>query len=714
MANSGTTVIGEVTQLNMILADAAPQNATASVLPIGSMYASSAEFVGRQTQLDELATFLGTRGNPPSVAVVSGLPGVGKTAFVRQAALTAETAQPFTRALFTDQHGYDESAADRIRPDSLYGPLLRGLGIPGDQIPLTLGDRAALYHQVLDQHAAAGNSVLIWLDNVGDSGQIDGLIPGSPIHRVVVTTRETLPRNLNHLVIELDVLPIDDAVEVLAHAIDVGDNPRIAADKPTGMRLAELCDRLPLALQIIAALITDEPSRPLTDFVIELEEEEHRLDNLHYDDRTSVRAALALSYRRLPDQLQRLFRLISQVPGGEISLYAARCLITATPAQVRPQLMALVRSHLVQQQVTNQWRMHDLVRIFAGEMAATDADDAARALRSLVQNYFIAVAMAFEWLTAVASDKTRKVFATPAEAASWFEAERATAMSIITHIANREGYEQICLPFGVVLGDLLRNQAHWRTDFHHIAATTASVVSRVAPNRFAASALSNYGTSLRLQQQYQQAHDVFEQSVQMYEAIGDHDRASGARCNIANLLQERGQIDAAVAIYRQDLQQCPPSTHPHTAAGTLQNLGAVLTRAGRPAEAVPELVAAQELHRQIDDRSGLAATLLNLGGAYVELATKHKTASYAGQAVPVLEEAYAISQSLHDRKSQADAANNLGVVLCTLRIFDRGIAFLNEALEYLESSGQDVQAARTRWHRDEARHAAAAAQPHNI
>ena len=240
---------------------------------------------------------------------------------------------------------------------------------------------------------------MIWLDNVSDRGQVEELIPAIRLHRVVVTTRETFPRHPNRHDIDVHVLAIDEAVELLARAIQVGDDLRIDSDPGASALLAELCDHLPLALQIVAALVADEPSRPIRDFAAELQEEEHRLDNLHYDDRLSVRAALTLSYKRLPDQLQRLFRLMSQVPGGDLSLDAGRWLIDASASAVRPQLMAMVRSHLIQQHVSDRWSMHDLVRLFAAEMATVDPDDADRALRSVVEHYRAGVSMAFEWLT---------------------------------------------------------------------------------------------------------------------------------------------------------------------------------------------------------------------------------------------------------------------------------------------------------------------------
>ncbi|SHT89673.1 Regulatory protein AfsR [Mycobacteroides abscessus subsp. abscessus] len=706
IADASAVAIGGVGSLNVFLPHT--PKATTSVLPIVALQSATATFVGRQEQLAALSGFLldePTLGGP-SVAVVVGAPGVGKTALVRQVALSSIDQNPFHDALFADLHGYDDAAADHVQPAEMYGPLLQALGLSGQQIPESVTERAKLYHEVLDGRAAAGQAVLIWLDNVSDRSQIEGLIPTSPQHRTVVTTRDTFPHKRNRLSVELDVLPIRDAVDLLRQEIQIDGDTRVESDGEASERLAELCDRLPLALQIIASLIVDEPSRSIREFESELRAEEHRLDSLHYDDQLSVRAALALSYKRLPDNLQRLFRLLSQVPGGDVGVDAARWLVDEDVAAVRPQLMALVRSHLVQQHTANRWSMHDLVRIFASEMASLDLEDAGRALKNVVERYSVGIVLAFEWLTAVASETAHKVFKTPAHAAKWFEAERATAISIVKAIAERDGYRGLSLEFGVVLGDLLKGQDHWRDDFYIVAATTASVATRVEPQLIAASALSNFGTSLRMQGKYDECQKVLEEAVAMYESLGDLDRASGARSNIGNLLQELGQLNAAIAIYRRDLRQCPPETHPHSAAGTLTNLGAVLTKAGRPGEGVTELLKAVVLCRKIDDRSGLASALLNLGAAYIALSENSRDARHARNAVRALNEARKISHSLLDAKGRAHAANNLAVALCSLREFKQGIALFDEALEYFDQTGQVDQANRTRWHQSQARRAA--------
>ena len=223
----------------------------------------------------------------------------------------------------------------------------------------------------------------------------------------------------------------------------------------------------------------------------------------------------------------------------------------------------------------------------------------------------------------------------------------------------------------------------------------------------AASALSNYGTALRFQRKYQEAQDILEEAVQLYEDLGDPDRASGARSNIGNLLQVQGRFNEAIAIYRQDLKQCPPSTHPYPAANTLTSLGAALVQAGRPSEAVTELVKAVALCRKLDDRPGLATALLNLGGAYVELSpAEYRDPMYARKAVDALTESHKISRSLGNARKNRPTPRTTSVLPCVrFGCSSPGIRFLKEALDYFESSGQDDQAGRTRWHLQQAQQA---------
>lgn len=80
--------------------------------------------------------------------------------------------------------------------------------------------------------------------------------------------------------------------------------------------LIRLCAHLPLALRSAATHVAD---RDLPDYLAELRGDD-RLDALEIEGDAAVRAAFALSYKALPHDAQRLFRLLSVHPGADFDL----------------------------------------------------------------------------------------------------------------------------------------------------------------------------------------------------------------------------------------------------------------------------------------------------------------------------------------------------------------------------------------------------------
>ena len=104
--------------------------------------------------------------------------------------------------------------------------------------------------------------------------------------------------------------------------------------------------------------------------------------------------------------------------------------------------------------------------LYSSELSTSEADDADRAFKGIVQRYLLGVGAAVEWLTAVVSDTAKKIFTSPEHAAAWFEAERPTAIAIVMSTAKGPDYRDMTLAFAIALGEVLKSQRHWLTDFH--------------------------------------------------------------------------------------------------------------------------------------------------------------------------------------------------------------------------------------------------------
>ena len=96
--------------------------------------------------------------------------------------------------------------------DALAG-FLRALGVPGQDIPPEVGERAALYRSLL-----AGRRILVVADNSGSVEQARPLLPGSPSCAAVVTSRDALAGLVARdgaRRLDLDLLPAAEAVGLL-------------------------------------------------------------------------------------------------------------------------------------------------------------------------------------------------------------------------------------------------------------------------------------------------------------------------------------------------------------------------------------------------------------------------------------------------------------------------------------------------------------------
>ncbi|MCA1697266.1 MAG: ATP-binding protein, partial [Actinobacteria bacterium] len=317
--------------------------AAAVVMPVTVEGApSSWGFVGREQELAALLALLDPRRPDASAGiVVSGMAGVGKTALAWQAARTAVGRGWFSGgAVIVDLHGYDPEAIAQVALEQVYVSLLRALDPdwPVAVLPVTVDEQASAYYRLMSHLGQVSRPVLLVVDNADNTHQITGLVPTGQAHRLLITSRhplEGLPRARR---LEVDALTPELAIELLGTRRP-GD-PRLGADPAAAAELARLCGHVPLALQIIAVLMADDPARPTAELVAELADETSRLQSLP-GEQWPGRAAVGLAYRRLDDFSARLFRLLAVAPVPDVAAEAAAALANQSVEQVRPALAAL-------------------------------------------------------------------------------------------------------------------------------------------------------------------------------------------------------------------------------------------------------------------------------------------------------------------------------------------------------------------------------------
>ncbi|MFC7265796.1 tetratricopeptide repeat protein [Streptomyces lutosisoli] len=640
-------------QINVQVTGAAAPEAMASLPP------RPGGFTGRGDKTAELLCALdpAVPRSPDSAAVlvaaVSGLGGIGKTALAVETAHLACGKGWFPGGtLFVDLHGYDEAP---VTADQALQSLLRALGTPPEHIPATVDDRVALYRSVLAERARKGGAVLVLADNASSPDQVRPLLPGDARHRVLVTSRDRLPQ-LGARLVPLDQLTPKAAYELLDLALRIADpdDSRVTDDATAAERLAALCGHLPLALQIAAALLAEDPEKPVTELIDELAVSHDRLAHLDDGDR-SVRAAFDLSYRRLPPGQARLLRLLALAPGPETSDEVVAALHGADAPPVRD-LKALARAHLVERgSGRGRWRMHDLVRAYGVGVVAGDAGlwEEGEAARDRVLEFY------FRW-AAAADDRLRWLpgipeperFGDRGRALAWLDGERAGLVAAA--MWAREGrYADTA----VRLSEYLAEYLDWRRYFDDkitISGTAQQAAHHAGDGRGEAGAWSHLGIALREVGRVGEAVEAHTRARDLFQAVEDDHGEAIAWNNLGNALEEVGRVGEAVEAHTRarDLFQAVEDDHGEAIAWN--NLGNALEGVGRVGEAIEAHTRARELCQAAGDRHGEAIAWNNLGVVLL-------TADRAGEAIEAYGKALETYEEFEDWYRAGQTLGNLAI-----------------------------------------------------
>ncbi len=591
------------------------------------------------------------------ISAVSGTAGVGKTALAMRWAHRVRSEFPDGQ-LYVNLHGFDPeqplSAADAL------AGFLRALGLAGQNIPVEVEERAAAYRSLLD-----GRRMLVVLDNASSVEQVRPLLPGAPSCVVVVTSRDSLAGLVaRHSArrLDLDLLPLDDAIALLAALI----GERVQAEPEASATLARLCARLPLALRVAAELAAARPTISLAQLVGELADEQRRLELLDAggDARTAVRGVFFWSYQHLPAIVGRAFRLIGLHPGPDFDPYAVAALADTSHDQAEQIVDLLARAHLIQSPRPGRYGMHDLLRAYATYLADIEDTEAEQraGLTRLFDHYLATAAAAMDTLVPAELHRRPRIPlpATPAPpmpdratARAWLDTERFTLTAISAYTAAR-GWLGHTTRLSTTLYRYLDGGGHSHDGLtiHTHALYAARHTDEPAAE---ADALLNLGHIYWQQGQYQQAADHCQQALALAREIGDRVGETSALLNLGIVYQRQGHYQQAADHLRQALILAREIGDRVGEINALLNLGIVDRRQGHYQQAADHCQQALALAGEIGDRHGEANALDNLGTIYQRQGHYHQAADHHQQAL-------ALFRGIGDRHGEANALLDLGTV----------------------------------------------------
>lgn len=317
-------------------------------------------FVCRDRQLTELDATIG--GGQAALTVLTGMPGVGKSALAIHWAYRVRDRFPDGQ-LYVNLRGHHPDGP--LPPCAALAQLLAGLGVPADAVPADEHQAAALFRS-----AVSDRRVLVVLDGAVSPEQVRLLRPGGAGACTVVTSRDSLAG----LMVQdgarvLRVPALDDAcaIRLLAHA---AGEATVAAEPESAAALAELCDRLPLAIRIAAATLDEAAATPLADLVRQIRAG-GRLAALgvHGDPRARLSSAFADSYAALDEPRRRLFRLFGAMDEPEVSASIAAARLRITTVHARALLRQLAEVNLISATAGDRYGMSGLLHEYAREVA---------------------------------------------------------------------------------------------------------------------------------------------------------------------------------------------------------------------------------------------------------------------------------------------------------------------------------------------------------
>ncbi|MDL4813750.1 tetratricopeptide repeat protein [Actinomadura opuntiae] len=593
-------------------------------------------FADRTTEMEWLIQVSDavTGTGEPATVLISGVGGVGKTSL--GLAWLNRIREHFPDGqLYTNLRGF--SGALPVPPDEPLGHFLQALGVPSDAVPSGLGEQAALFRSI-----TAGRRLIIMLDGAASAAQVRPLFPGHGPALVLVTSRRRLPALALDGASFLPLGPLDEdgAVQLLDGMLGAG---RTRAEPTAARSLAALCGRLPLALCTSAARLAIRENWPISRVVAELADERRRLASLGHGDEgeISVRSVFDVTYRDLPAEAARLYRLLSVHPGARFALTDAAAVVAASAEQAAEPLEALVDANLVEEEPDGRYRFHDLARLHARDRAIEEEheDDRVRAFERLLESRVGIAAAADRMVIPGRWHLGRHYAAAPAasftgiaDALAWLERELpdlADLVSTAHDLGLHRGAWELCEALWGLF-TFRKHYAYWIRTHETGAASAAAMGDRRAEARMLealasahlnlrdfraaadladralelergtehargeAAALECLGVARLGSDDVAGAIDAFDRARQIQQEIGIERGVAMMTRRLGEALARDGQTTKAIDHLSRALAYFDGQSDDYNRARILLAISAALTADGRPGEARDSLDAALE------------------------------------------------------------------------------------------------------------------------
>ncbi|UMP07032.1 NB-ARC domain-containing protein [Amycolatopsis sp. EV170708-02-1] len=571
------------------------------------------DFVNREADLARMESFWASRS--PGVAqlgVCTGLPGVGKTAFIRRCVQRFRDAKVFSGG---DLH-VEFASVDGIAPsvaDALASCLL-ALGVAKDVMPSTAAGRANHLRSI-----TARKPVLIVLEDVTDAAQVLPFVPNGADSAVWVTSSAQLSELLAEGAEAIRLEPLDDASG--AHLVISLVGARAEAEPEAVDRLVQLCSGLPVALKVAASRLLARPGLRVGDLV---EEIEGGRSGFAVGGKDKVSAVFAVAYDALDSVSARIYRLLGMFAARDLTLDTLARLVDVRGDALNTAVETLIESGLLNEDSGNRFSLHAMVRRHARQLALTEdgAEECEAAVRRVVIHLLATAAFAdlavlgprrYRVDPGTVTGRSKSPFlgdAAKEAALAWLDRERANLLAVQRAAADLEMHEE-SWRLAEALSALYvtrRYLVDW-TESSDLGATSARIAGNVRAEARLRSFVSRAWTDLG---DLGRAREELDRAVTLAEETTDT-RLIASVWEMLGRYRDHTDPDNAAEAYRRAIALFSQESDSRGVAFTSFFLGSSQRQAGLDEHAEDILRNALEQIREVGDARMLGRCLTELG-----------------------------------------------------------------------------------------------------
>ncbi|NGO72609.1 tetratricopeptide repeat protein, partial [Streptomyces boncukensis] len=672
-----------------------PPPAPSADAPRNNLPRDTRDFTGRTAELAALLAEPGEQGSALPVTVVSGMPGIGKTALALHAAHRLGDAYPDAQ-LYVDLRGHSDEPP--CEPAEALSLLLRVAGALDDAPPSPLSEEsegASVQARSCQwREWTARHRTLLVLDNAGDPDHIRPLLPGSAACRVIVTSRSPLTALEGADSLVLGVLPDSDAAALFARI--AGDTR--ALDPAALRRAVGAFAGHPLAIQLLANGFRQHESWDLPYLADRLSRASDPLDELEAD---TVSSAFRLSYAALGAPARLLLCRLALHPGPTLAPGAVAALMGARPGETRAAVSELLHGHLIAEPERERYALHDLTRAFArrtGEDAETGepARDRHAAVTRVLAYYLTAADRADR----LVNPRRRRLLRGPEgespyapeftearDAWQWLSAERPNLLAATRTAAAR--FPAYAAHYSHVLAQTLKSWGWDAGDTGELHAAAVAALRERGDRTGLAQTLVDRADALA-QEDPGEALRCASEALALFRADGD---VHGC----ADALLQRGRAQVAAGCRSEAHEALDESLRLYQSVGAVFSEARALNVRGASLYYLGDSVAARACFEKVlDIYSGNylfdeATALNNLGMAYL-LEGRHT------EALHYFEEALQRVRDCGGPLDRALTEANIGAAHHAMGDLDRALGYFHRALKRFPESGDSTGESDVRVH----------------